>query len=114
MYHLRVTLALCLTGLLAASPAHERDYREQTNPVLEGDQRNVSDILKQSLSRHRRAYSREHFEFDIMMHSMHRFGRPKVKPELACIFVTLYSVFIKSILASVLVLQLIVYAINQS
>ena len=51
MYHLRVALALCLSGILAALPAQER---EQTNAVLEGDQRNINDILKQSLSRHRR------------------------------------------------------------
>ena len=51
MYHLRVVLALCLAGLLAASPAQER---EQTNVVLEGDQRDTSDITKQSLSQHRR------------------------------------------------------------
>ena len=84
MYHLGVTLALCLTGLLATSLAQETDYKEQTIAVLEGDQRNVSDILKQSLSRHRRGvYSSEHFKFVIMtyvmMHeSMHRFDRPTV------------------------------------
>ena len=54
MYHLRVALALCLSGLLAASLAQETDHGEQTDAVLEGEPRNVREIRKQIVKRNKR------------------------------------------------------------
>jgi len=49
--HLRVALAICLFGLLAASLAQEADHGEQTDAILEGQQWNVRE---QVLSRRKR------------------------------------------------------------
>ena len=55
-----VALALCLTGLLAASFVQETDHDEQANAILGGEQQNIREIHKQFESRRtkKRAHSR--------------------------------------------------------
>ena len=66
MYLRVVALALCLTGLLAASIDQETEYGERTNAVLEGEQRNIREIHKQFESRRTRksAHSRRRIRRD--------------------------------------------------
>ena len=60
MYLRIVSLALCLTGLLAASFVQETDLAEQANAVLGGEEQTIREIHKQFESRRTRksAHSR--------------------------------------------------------
>ena len=58
--HPRVALLLFLIGHMVASLARKTDHGEETDAVLEGEQRNVRQTLKQILSRHSR-----HGEYNI-------------------------------------------------